>query len=86
MGIAKRIKWIDIAKGIAIILVVLSHVDGPGKFYIEQFHMPFFMLISGYLYTGNKSSLCETIIKNKIIILAICFLEYNRNNGIIFNI
>lgn len=51
----KRIKWIDIARGIAIIAVVVGHSLGkyfPGKFanFIFAFHMPIFFILSGYLY------------------------------------
>lgn len=59
-----RIGWIDRAKGIAIVLVVLGHVLGGGTArgwfgdghaarlvyqYIYLFHMPLFFLISGML-------------------------------------
>ena len=40
-----RIDWIDVAKGIAIILVVAGHVGYPtmGKAVIYSFHMPLLM-------------------------------------------
>lgn len=52
---AKRIEWIDIAKGIAILAVVVGHTLGPynGQFFgslIFAFHMPIFFMLSGYLY------------------------------------
>lgn len=53
----KRKKYLDIAKGIAIILVVMGHLLGEGGIsfrysellhnYIYSFHMPVFFLISG---------------------------------------
>jgi len=52
---SKRIKYIDVAKGIGILLVVLGHnyvkasVPGMEKF-IFSFHMPFFFLVSGMLF------------------------------------
>ena len=51
----KRIEWIDIAKGIAILAVVVGHTLGPynGQFFgslIFAFHMPIFFMLSGYLY------------------------------------
>lgn len=51
----KRIEWIDIAKGIAILAVVIGHTLGPynGQFFgslIFAFHMPIFFMLSGYLY------------------------------------
>lgn len=51
----KRIKWIDISRGIAIFCVVIGHSLGkyfPGYFanFIFSFHMPIFFVLSGYLY------------------------------------
>lgn len=61
--------YIDIVKGVAIILVVLGHCIQYGTMYyindnyfcnpifviIYSFHMPLFMLISGYLFYGSIS-------------------------------
>lgn len=51
-----RTKWIDVAKGIAIILVVLTHILIVGKvpIYIYSFHMPIFFFLSGYLFTRAR--------------------------------
>ena len=57
----KRLGWIDIAKGIGIMLVVLGHTIVPGlreKYdvanflwtFIYSFHMPLFFFLSGYLF------------------------------------
>ena len=47
----KRLYWIDVARGIAILLVVLGHCIGnlnaPGNKFILSFHMPLFFFISG---------------------------------------
>lgn len=44
----KRIAYIDLAKGMGIILVVWGHANGPLTQYINQFHMPFFSLFRDY--------------------------------------
>jgi len=47
-----RIHWIDNAKAISILLVVLGHTKGLDAFayqYIYSFHMPLFFFLSGYL-------------------------------------
>lgn len=53
----QRIDWIDIAKGIGIILVVLGHcvvkTDFTHKF-IFSFHMPLFFILSGYCFHVEK--------------------------------
>ena len=47
-----RVQWIDICKGIAIILMILGHIKGkPPAFnkVIYSFHLPLFYIINGYL-------------------------------------
>ena len=47
----KRIDWIDIAKGIAIILVVIGHTldeASIARHVIFSFHMPVFFILAGY--------------------------------------
>lgn len=47
--ISKRIEWIDVAKGICIVLMVVGHTRLPSIIsnWIWSFHMPFFFFISG---------------------------------------
>lgn len=65
-GLPTRKKWIDIYRGIAIMLVVLGHLDVPRPMYnfIFVFHMYAFFFISGVTYKTNSSSYKETVIKN----------------------
>lgn len=54
IGGGYRETWIDICKGIGIILVLLAHAinkDTVLWISINQFHMPLFFFLSGYLYT-----------------------------------
>ncbi len=49
---AERIGWVDVSKGIAIILVVIGHTGNPFSLLttaIYSFHMPFFFIVSGFL-------------------------------------
>ena len=50
----KRLTYLDIAQGFGIIFVVWSHAKGPFTHAINLFHMPLFLLISGYLYHSDK--------------------------------
>ena len=67
----KRIDWVDVAKGIAMILVIVVHAEEhfmPGtlvstKIPIYTFHMPLFFFVSGYLFS-MKNSFGE-FLKNK---------------------
>lgn len=53
----KRIFYLDIAKGIGIILVVLGHVmelSTPVRQFVTSFHMPLFFVISGYIISATN--------------------------------
>ncbi|MBO4887447.1 MAG: acyltransferase family protein [Firmicutes bacterium] len=54
---AKRLDYLDKAKGILIILVVIGHIwqSGPVFNVIYAFHMPAFFLISGLLLQHTRS-------------------------------
>lgn len=48
----KRVTYLDLAKGIGIILVVLGHMENINaglRTWISSFHMPLFFVISGML-------------------------------------
>lgn len=75
----KRIDWIDIAKGIGIISVILGHLRTP--LYISEmifsFHMPLFFVISGYFYKERKLK-NFIFLKYKSLILPYIYLfSYN---------
>lgn len=70
-----RYGYLDIAKGIGIILVVWAHASGPGSAIIYQFHMPLFFLISGYLYS-KKAGIKEFTVR-KIRSLYCPFVFWN---------
>lgn len=51
-----RALWIDGVKGMGILLMILGHMQvGDGiRSFIYSFHMPMFVIISGYLFHNNK--------------------------------
>ena len=59
---ASRIVYLDIAKAICIILVVIGHYSPDGcpewwmavHDFIYSFHMPLFMFVSGFVYIATK--------------------------------
>lgn len=58
-SVVERITWLDFAKGVAIILVVLGHAIRNGTdLYklIFVFHMPFFFVTAGFLLNLDKWS------------------------------
>ena len=52
----KRVAYIDIAKAIGMILVILGHMDIPGNLYnyLFSFHMPLFIILSGFVFNQEK--------------------------------
>lgn len=61
---AERIKWVDAAKGIAILLVILGHTisevgtltEQTARALIFSFHMPLFFILSALTYQFSKST------------------------------
>ncbi|MBR4734180.1 MAG: hypothetical protein IK081_15615 [Lachnospiraceae bacterium] len=50
-NVKKRIDYLDAAKGIAILAVIVGHFYAPGIIgrIIHSFHLPLFFIISGYI-------------------------------------
>lgn len=55
-----RIQWVDIAKGIGIVLVTLGHTNarlllgGYVGWWINAFHMPLFFVMAGLCFDVNR--------------------------------
>jgi len=64
-----RDEYIDIARGAVILLMLVGHSGAPKLLtqFIYGFHMPFFFILSGYLYNHEKweSRGLKTLIKSK---------------------
>lgn len=74
----KRINWVDTAKGIGIILVVLGHTEMGEEYnkYFYSFHMPLFFLLSGLFFYGEKYKNTWQFLKKKSLALLVpyfCF-------------
>jgi Fucose 4-O-acetylase and related acetyltransferases len=48
----RRIKWVDVAKGIGIIAIILCHSPIPGNLlrFVLSFNVPLFFFLSGYTF------------------------------------
>lgn len=75
---SQREQWIDIGKGIAIILMVIGHTSIPSVLsnFIWAFHMPFFFIVSGWVTHWDKTSVKEFIIR-RCKTLLIPFVVYS---------
>ena len=76
-----RVKYIDIAKGIGIILVICGHILNGGVLQaaIVSMHMPYFFIISGLLFKEGVSLDKKKLFKRLIVpyfITGGCFILY----------
>lgn len=64
----KRIEWVDIAKGIGIVLVVVGHAPTGDmlRAYIYSFHMPLFFLVAGYTFKPDRFSTLAALAKSRV--------------------
>lgn len=72
---SKHVEWIDIAKGIGILLVLLGHICDKHTAlwnFITLFHMPLFYILSGLVLKINQS--ISQFLKNKLITLYIPYV------------
>ena len=73
---SKNIEYMDIAKAIGIILMVIGHSGSPLSRIIYLFHMPLFFFISGYFYKEHYTYNIIELIKKRIKTLYIPFVKY----------
>ena len=59
---------ISIAKGIAIILMVIAHAEAPGSLcrFIFEFHMPLFFITAGYFFSLKYLNDEATFVKKRV--------------------
>lgn len=67
--------WIDVAKGIGIVLVVVGHSMFPKHILISGFHMPLFFILAGITFSA-KTNLTTFIFKKIQRILIPFFFWY----------
>ena len=65
----RRIEWVDIAKGICLIAVILGHMGNVVFNFVYSFHLPTFFMLSGY--TLRKSDITYDYLKKKFCRLMI---------------
>ncbi|WP_342042163.1 acyltransferase family protein [Bacillus sp. OTU2372] len=76
---SKRLDWLDIGKGLGMLLVMLGHADIPTplKTYIYTFHMPLFFFLSGYLYNKEKFPSLKVFFKKRTKSLILPYLSFS---------
>ncbi len=77
----ERLYYLDAARGLAILLVVLGHIwetDQPVPVLIYSFHVPLFFVISGILisYTGQEHRTARQLVVSRIWGLLVPYLFF----------
>lgn len=87
---SNRIEYLDVAKGLGIMLIILGHTDLPVclKSWIFSFHVPLFLIVSGYCFKqrslkhilnkGWRQLLRPFLITHVICFVGLFFLCYVR--------
>lgn len=81
-----RIYYLDVLKGIGIILMIMGHV-GFGKgidYYIHAFNMPLFFIVAGYFYKNNTNLSFWQNTKKKMRALLVPYLFFGILHYIFF--
>lgn len=77
----ERVEYIDVAKGVGILLVILGHSivgDVFLKNVIYSFHMPFFFMLSGYFLNFERSVKSNAQKSFRMLLIpyfAVCFTQ-----------
>lgn len=74
----KRRPYVDLCKGMGIILILLGHIlkGGPTRGWIYSFHIPLFFFLSGYVVSPANAAAIRTFISRRlrsIVIPYFCF-------------
>lgn len=81
-----HLDFLDLAKGIGILLVVLGHGMFPNHFLIDSFHMPLFFILAGITFTPpsrqNVSNTKEWLFK-KIERILVPYIFFAILSGVI---
>ena len=91
----QRIGWVDVFRGIMIILMVVGHTWSPFNKQIYLFHIPAFFFISGYTANSDQSwritlrksflnRLLPFFVWNLLLIVICCVVERLSNEAITF--
>lgn len=86
--VKQRYDWVDVAKALGIILVVVAHAMTKDTYLwnvIQQFHMPLFFVLSGFFFKAHENKNTKQYIIGKIkrlwipyfiVNVAYCFIDF----------
>lgn len=75
----KRLDWVDVSKGITILLMVAGHTSIPEPIskYIWSFHMPLFFFVSGIFYSEKKFKTFSSLFKRRLFTLLVPYVSFS---------
>ena len=74
-----RLGWLDVGKGIGMVLVIFAHDHIPKtlKTFIYTFHMPLFFFLSGFLFSPAKYRSSSSFFISKCKSLIIPYFSFS---------
>ncbi len=79
MGL-RKIQYLDVARGIGIISIVVGHTHSPLRDFVYLYHLPLFFFISGYLFKESYFMQPLELIRKRFTRLYLPYVTY----GVIF--
>ena len=78
-GGPRRLRWLDLYKGLAILLVVLGHMNIPARAsqLIYSFHVPLFFIASGYVMALGRPTAIRTFLARRWRSLIVPYLVFS---------
>ena len=76
----KRVLWLDIAKALGILVVLLVHTGksfGPVSFFGGMFYMPIFFILAGMTFRYKPEERFGSFVKKKAKRLLVPYFGYN---------
>ena len=75
----KRLKYIDLAKGITMLTIIWGHImlSGKSNILVYAFHIPVFFFLSGLVFNKEKYPSLSSFLKNRFYSLLIPYFLYS---------
>lgn len=84
--VEKRIEWLDFAKGLGMLFIMIGHAKPQSILSIElyTFHVPLFFFLSGYIFNYKKYNSIKLLYDNKVRTLIIPYFVFSSISYIYF--
>lgn len=76
-GEARRVAFLDTAKGLGMLLIIWGHISGLGSAFIYAFHIPLFFFLSGMVFDSRKYPRLRDFLASRARRLLVPYLFYS---------